>query len=157
MQSYFLNNKLNTELISPNITYHSLSFNHPPLPISESPIEFTQPLKHQTVPESATVTLECCVNKPDQRAVWLKNGVEIIPDTKHEVVVDGTTHRLILPDVGPDESDEYTCQIGPATTEATLEVEGRFLFQLFGFLKTLFETVYVCVRYRLLLVLFVCE
>ena len=89
-------------------------------------IEFTQPLKHQTVPESATVTLECSVNKPDQKAVWLKNGVEIIPDAKHEVIVEGTTHRLILPDVGPDESDEYTCKIGPASTDAKLEVEGRF-------------------------------
>jgi hypothetical protein len=77
------------------------------------------------VPESATVTFECAVNKPDQRAVWLKNGVEIIPDDKHEVIVDGTTHRLILPDVSPDESDQYTCKIGVASTDAKLDVEGE--------------------------------
>ena len=74
--------------------------------------------------ESVDVTLECTVNKADQKATWFKNGVEIIPDNKHEVVVDGSTHRLILPGVSPDQSAEYTCRIGDVSTSAKLDVEG---------------------------------
>ena len=75
--------------------------------------------------EGVDVTLECTVNKPDQKATWLVNGTEIVPDNKHVIVVDGSTHRLILPGVCPDQSAEYTCTIGDVSTSAKLDIEGR--------------------------------
>ena len=105
----------------PHTVFHSLLSYFP-----EGPVEFTQPLQDQTVPTSANVTLECAVNKPNQKATWYKNGVEVLPDDKHVVEVEGVTHRLSLADVTPDETAEFVCKIADATCSAQVLVEGVF-------------------------------
>ena len=101
----------------------NLTLNHFP----EVPLELTQPLTDQTVPETATITLQCATSKPTERAIWFKNGVEVVPDQKHQVESDGIQHSLTLVDVSPEEATEYMCQIGDLATKANIVVEGVFL------------------------------
>lgn len=91
----------------------------------EHSVEFTQPLVDQTVPEKATLTLECAVTKLDlPTATWLKKGEEVPFDGRHEMCVEGAVHRLVIYDVTPEDSGEYTCKINGLTSTAKVLVEG---------------------------------
>jgi len=66
------------------------------------------------------------VSTEDVQLTWKKNGKEIVPDgKKYEVVVDGTTHRLVIHDAQLDDDAEYQCSLGDDVSSCRLHVEGN--------------------------------
>jgi|SRR6218665_1110655 len=93
----------------------------------ELPVTITSPLKEISILEHATATFSCEVSKANQTATWYKNGVEIKPDEKHEITVDGTFQIMNIKDTSASEDDaDYTIKIGDNGSSAHLHVEGVF-------------------------------
>ena len=90
----------------------------------EIPVEFTEPLKPQEAEKGAEVTFECALSKPDVPVKWLKDGVEIAPSKKYEMIDDANKHILKLHDVSPEEAASFTVQAGPVDSSADLTVKG---------------------------------
>ena len=77
------------------------------------------------VTQGQTATFECKVNKSKAPVKWYKNGVEIIPDEKCQVVQKGPVHQLVLKDCSLEETAEYSAKVGEASTAAPLTVKGK--------------------------------
>ena len=75
------------------------------------------------------MTLECELSKPDQPVKWFKNGKEIKPDKKREIIpkVDGTKYTLTIPKTLKDDTAEYSVKCGDQETKGKLTVEGNAL------------------------------
>ena len=88
---------------------------------------FTTPLKDITVPEEQSVNLECELSKPSQKVKWFKDGKEVKPDRKRNIVakVDGTKHSLTIPKSLTGDTAQYSVKCGEQETEGKLTVEGR--------------------------------
>ena len=101
------------------------------LPIVEVPIEITVPLQDKSVPEHATVTLECELSKPDVKVTWMLNGAELTLGPKYETIDEGTIHKLVIHDVSPEHVADYTVKVavkvGELMSTAHLSVEGMTL------------------------------
>ena len=69
--------------------------------------------------------MSCELSKPGQQVTWLKDGVELKPDDRCEVVVDGCVHRLTIRNATLEDEAEYTVKLtDDISTKATLWVEG---------------------------------
>jgi hypothetical protein len=68
------------------------------------------------------------VNKPDQVALWKKNGDVVTPGagdwTRFTVEVDGCVHRLTVRDVKMEDASEYSCHIKDRVSTGKLTVKG---------------------------------
>ena len=92
---------------------------------TEPTAQFTVPLKEVQSVEGQTVEMSCELSKPDQKVTWLKDGVELKPDDRFEVVVDGCLHRLTIRNATLEDEAEYTVRLtDDVSTKATLWVEG---------------------------------
>ena len=85
------------------------------------------PLKDVTVPEEQSVTLECELYKPDQKVKWFKDGKEIKPDRKRNIIpkVEGSKHSLTIPKLLIDDTAQYSVKCGDEETKGKLTVEGN--------------------------------
>ena len=92
--------------------------------MTESPLEFTVPLKPQTCKEGESVTFTCEVSEAELPATWFKNGVELTLSDFVVAHVDGKTHTLTLKDTNPDASAEYTVKVKGQESSAHLNVQG---------------------------------
>ena len=92
---------------------------------TEPTAEFTVPLREVQSVEGQTVEMSCELSKPGQKVTWLKDGVELKPDDRCEVVVDGCVHRLTIHNATLEDEAEYTVKLtDDVSTKATLWVEG---------------------------------
>ena len=62
--------------------------------------------------------------------IWLHNDQEIKKtSTVYQMVSDGNVHRLVIPEVFPEDGGSYVCEvyndIGDEDCQCTLTVEGR--------------------------------
>lgn len=75
--------------------------------------------------EKDIVKLECELNKEEIPVKWFKDGKEITPTKRMEIVSNGCVQQLVIDDVTLDDMGKYTCVCGDASTEAVLSVEGQ--------------------------------
>ena len=92
---------------------------------SEIPTTFTKDLRDVEVPEQDTIILECELSKKGKPVKWLKDGVEIVPGGRIEVVYDRFCHQLIIDDATLEDMGKYSCVCGDVSTSATVTVEGE--------------------------------
>ena len=85
---------------------------------------FTKELESQTVVEGDTVTLYCELSEPDFPLEWRKGQLGLCLCAKYEIRQTGHVARLIIHDVEPEDSGEYTCDAGDHQTTAQLAVKG---------------------------------
>ena len=80
-----------------------------------------------SIAEGLTVSLEAEVSKPNVQGTWFKDDLEILPevDKRYGVAVEGTIHGLTVFDVAPEDSGEYTLEIGEESTTTALSVLGK--------------------------------
>lgn len=95
------------------------------LVFTEQKPAFKTPLMDVTANEKDLVKMECEVNRPKLPVRWFKDGKEITPNKRIEIVSDGLSQQLVIDDVTLDDMGTYVCMCGDASTEATLTVEGR--------------------------------
>ncbi|KAG8138689.1 hypothetical protein E2320_001557, partial [Naja naja] len=85
--------------------------------------EFTQRLKDENVDEGTTVRFRCEVTVPKAPAEWRKDGVRIHAGPKYDIRQDGGVRDLLIHNLEPQDSGEYSCIVGDQTTSATLSPE----------------------------------
>ncbi|XP_015279814.1 PREDICTED: obscurin, partial [Gekko japonicus] len=86
--------------------------------------EFQQRLKNQKAEEGGTAKLRCEVTLAKATVEWRKDGVVLQSGPKYEIGEEGTIRELLIHDLEPKDSGEYSCITGDQTTSATLTVKG---------------------------------
>ena len=89
-------------------------------------IVFLTSLKDMKVTKiNETVVFECEVSKSNARAIWIKDGNDIISDRKYDITVQGNSHRLTIRNVDSTDAGDYTINIKGHRSAARLEVEAK--------------------------------
>ena len=92
--------------------------------VEEIAVEFTVPLKDQTVFEKSTVEFTCELNKEVDKVQWLLDDEELQPGDGIEIIKDGPLqHRLIIRDVIVEDSGQIMAKAADVSSVATLEVQ----------------------------------
>ena len=93
------------------------------LAVKESAAKFTSTLENIEL-ECATKShvFECELNRANVQVKWLKDGVEIAPSRKFDMVKRGTTCKLTITDIQYEDAAKYTCDCGDDQTSADLKV-----------------------------------
>ncbi|KAK7507540.1 hypothetical protein BaRGS_00001475, partial [Batillaria attramentaria] len=87
------------------------------------PLTFTKDLQDVEVPEEDTIILECELSKKGKPVKWMKDGVEIVPGGRIEVVYDRFCHQLIIEDATLEDMGRYSCVCEDVSTSCTVTVE----------------------------------
>ncbi|XP_047667394.1 obscurin isoform X5 [Tachysurus fulvidraco] len=93
------------------------------LEIKVPPAFFTRELEDQKALEKESVTWCCELSKPGITVQWRKGEVDLCSCSKYEVRQDGNLVELVIHDVDPEDSGDYTCDCGDQKTTAHLEVK----------------------------------
>ena len=94
-------------------------------------MSFTKQLEKQSATEHQSATFVCETSKACPEVTWCKNGKEISPGKKYEMVSDGLVQRLTLRDVTMEDAGEFSLTIGDGVKSAAdLVVQGRHCFHI---------------------------
>lgn len=75
--------------------------------------------------DGPVATISCTLNKANLPIKWFRGSEEIRPDlpnSKYEVISEGTIHCLLIHDVQKEDSDKYVISLGPVYRACHLEV-----------------------------------
>lgn len=95
------------------------------LPISELPVSIVKPLRDRTALEKHRVILECTVSSTRCSATWYKDGKEVVPSGRVEILDDGCSLKLVIQEVAVEDEGTYCVEVGEHTCKAKLMVEGK--------------------------------
>ncbi|XP_025032708.1 obscurin-like, partial [Python bivittatus] len=85
--------------------------------------EFTQQLKNEKAEEGGTARLRCEVTVAKAPVEWHKGGITLHASPKYEMRQDGGIRDLLIHNLEPKDSGEYSCSTGDQTTSAVLSVK----------------------------------
>uniref|UniRef100_W5KAC1 Obscurin, cytoskeletal calmodulin and titin-interacting RhoGEF n=1 Tax=Astyanax mexicanus TaxID=7994 RepID=W5KAC1_ASTMX len=89
------------------------------------PALFIQELKNQKAVEGESVTWSCELSKSSSAVQWRKGEVELCSCAKYEFKQDGHHFQLIIHNLEPEDSGEYTCDSGDRQSTARLAVQAK--------------------------------
>lgn len=95
------------------------------LPVSELPVSIVKPLRDRTALEKHRVILECTVSSARCSATWYKDGKEVVPSGRVEILDDGCSLKLVIQEVAVEDEGTYSVEVGEHTCKAKLMVEGK--------------------------------
>ncbi|XP_061635168.1 obscurin [Phyllopteryx taeniolatus] len=87
------------------------------------PAEFTKPLQNIESREGETATLTCEYSLPGVQFHWRKGMESLRPGDKYVMKQRQTVNSLIIRELKPEDSGEYTCQCRGHHTTARLKVQ----------------------------------
>ncbi|XP_025067419.1 obscurin isoform X18 [Alligator sinensis] len=93
------------------------------LTVQEAPVTFVRLLQSLEAQEGDSAALRCDVSKPDVAVQWKKDASLIQSSKKFEIKKERTTHTLIIHDLKPEDTGEYSCSTADTKTTANLEVK----------------------------------
>ncbi|XP_059785657.1 myosin-binding protein C, cardiac-type [Balaenoptera ricei] len=76
--------------------------------VQEKKLEVYQSIADLTVGSKDQAVFKCEVSDENVRGVWLKNGKELVPDSRIKVSHIGRVHRLTVDDVTPADEADYS-------------------------------------------------
>uniref|UniRef100_A0A8C3B0J3 Ig-like domain-containing protein n=1 Tax=Cyclopterus lumpus TaxID=8103 RepID=A0A8C3B0J3_CYCLU len=89
------------------------------------PVTFKQKLEGQEAEEGASVTLCCELSKPGVPVEW-KKGTQILKSgQKYQMKQKASVNQLLIDQVEPEDSGDYSCVCGDQKTSASLKIKGR--------------------------------
>lgn len=97
------------------------------LPVLELPVSIVKPLRDRTALEKHRVILECTVSSACCCATWYKDGKEVVPSDRVEILDDGCSLKLVIREVAVEDEGTYSVEVGEHTSEAKLLVEGKLV------------------------------
>lgn len=95
------------------------------LAISELPVSIVKPLRDRTALEKHRVILECTASSARCSATWYKDGEEVVPSDRVEILDDGCSLKLVIQEVAVEDEGTYSVEVGEHTCTAKLMVEGK--------------------------------
>ncbi|MGH0174100.1 UNVERIFIED_CONTAM: hypothetical protein FKN15_071392 [Acipenser sinensis] len=87
------------------------------------PVLFKQGLLGKDAEEGGTVTLSCELSKPGAPVEWRKGGVLLKSGDKYEMKQKDQVVELLINNLHPEDTGDYTCDTGDRQTTATLSVQ----------------------------------
>ncbi|XP_061652379.1 obscurin isoform X5 [Phyllopteryx taeniolatus] len=96
------------------------------LTVKERPLEVAEPIKDVKAKEKSSAMLTCKFSiPPKDKAQWFQGQVPLAASDKYNIKQDATRAQLTIHMLTEEDSGEYCCQSGPATTKGNLLVEVR--------------------------------
>ncbi|KAJ6655088.1 hypothetical protein lerEdw1_005992 [Lerista edwardsae] len=93
------------------------------LKVKEKPAVFMKSLDDVVGEERGTVTLECEVSKPKVKPIWRKEGTELTPGDKYEMLQAGKTLGLIIHDLDKSDAGLYMCDLGTEVAKSRVSIQ----------------------------------
>lgn len=87
---------------------------------------FLKALDDVSAEERGTLALQCEVSDPHARVVWRKDGVELGPSDKYDLLHTAGTRGLVVHDLSRDDAGLYTCHLDNEETRARVSVHGAW-------------------------------
>jgi len=94
--------------------------------MSMVPVQIIKPLRQSQIHKNQTVTFSCHLSHNDASVTWLRDGVEIAPNTKYTMTASGNFHLLKITDLELNDEAVYTLKIHSSekASSAMLFLEG---------------------------------
>ncbi|XP_053118296.1 obscurin isoform X21 [Hemicordylus capensis] len=93
------------------------------LKVKEKPVVFMKSLDDVVGEERSTVSLECEVSKPKVKPIWKKEGTELTPGDKYEMLQAGKTLGLVIHDLNKSDAGLYTCDLGTEIAKSKVSIQ----------------------------------
>nr|XP_060639352.1 obscurin-like [Anolis sagrei ordinatus] len=93
------------------------------LKVKEKPAVFMKSLDDVVGEERGTITLECEVSKPKVKPIWKKEGLELTPGEKYEMLQAGKTLGLVIHDLSKSDAGLYTCDLGTEVAKSRVNIQ----------------------------------
>ncbi|XP_050933200.1 LOW QUALITY PROTEIN: obscurin [Lates calcarifer] len=93
------------------------------LTVKELPVQIVRPLRVKIAMYRHRGLLECQVSRPNAQVRWYKNGKELLPGKKYQLISQDVYRQLTIDDVSSSDEDTYTCDAGDDETSCQLLVE----------------------------------
>ncbi|CAL8280430.1 unnamed protein product [Lota lota] len=93
--------------------------------IKALPVVFTEELDSQVAEEGHDVVLHCVLSKPGVPLEWKKGELCLCPCAKYDIGQTGLSATLVIHDVDPEDSGNYTCDSGDRQSTAKLVVKAQ--------------------------------
>ncbi|XP_073532982.1 obscurin [Phyllobates terribilis] len=90
--------------------------------VQELPVLFKEGLKNCEVSEHGEAVFQCQVTKPNAQLQWMKGQKALHPSDKYKMHQERLNAELVIRDINPKDSGNYTCVIDEEATTATLTV-----------------------------------
>lgn len=91
---------------------------------SAAPVVFTKELENQAAEEGYSVTLRCELSRAGVPLEWRRGELCLCPCAKYDIKQMGNLATLVIHDVDPEDSGNYTCDTGVNQSTAHLAVKG---------------------------------
>ncbi|KAM3849152.1 obscurin-like [Diretmus argenteus] len=98
------------------------------LKVNVIPVIFTKELESHMADEGDSVTLHCELSKSGVPLDWRKGELSLCPCAKYEILQKGHSATLVIHDVDPEDSGNYTCDNGDRQSTAQLFVKAQPVF-----------------------------
>lgn len=99
------------------------------VPVRE--IKITKHLADTEVDEDSDATFTCEVNYADEELQWLLNDKQLCTNEVNTIGHNGTTHKLMLKNLAPQDSGTISIQVRKVKESATLKVKGENLHMVY--------------------------
>ncbi|XP_066483113.1 obscurin isoform X12 [Tiliqua scincoides] len=93
------------------------------LKVKEKPAVFMKSLDDVVGEERGSVTLECEVSKPKVKPIWKKEGKELTPGDKYEMLQAGKTLGLVIHDLNKSDAGLYMCDLGTEVAKSKVSIQ----------------------------------
>ncbi|XP_053428299.1 obscurin isoform X19 [Nycticebus coucang] len=87
------------------------------------PVQFREALKDLEVPEGGAATLRCMLSSVAAPVEWRRGDSVLRSGDKYSLRQEGTMLELVVRDLQPQDSGQYSCSFGDQVTSATLTVK----------------------------------
>lgn len=89
------------------------------------PVRFRESLKDVEVPEGRAATLRCVLSSVAAPVEWRHGDDVVKSSSKYSLRQEGAVLELVIRDLKPQDSGQYSCSFGDQTTAATLTVKSK--------------------------------
>ncbi|XP_069770989.1 obscurin-like isoform X13 [Narcine bancroftii] len=98
------------------------------LKINAIPVLFKQELQNKEAEEGTTTTLHCEISKSNTSVEWKKGTMVLHSSDKYKIKKNGPINELLIRNLKPEDTGEYTCVSGEQQSTASLKVKALPVF-----------------------------
>ena len=82
-------------------------------------------MESQEAEEESSVTLHCALSKVGVPVEWRKGAKVLTSGEKYQMKQKASVNELLISNVAPEDSGDYSCVCGEQKTSASINIKGR--------------------------------